>query len=203
MGAMAARDHPRPLSTAPQWSSLALASAATLPADEVLTRLESTAAGLSHDQARARLARVGANALRSHGARPLEVLLRQLRNPLLILLVAAAVTSFAVGERTSALIILLIICLSVGLGFFNEYRSELEVEALHSQLRHSALALRDGEPAAVDVTELVPGDVVRLSVGDVVPADLRVLAAGGLECDEGVLTGESLAAGKRSDPITA
>jgi P-type Mg2+ transporter len=60
------------------------------------------------------------------------VLVRQLRNPLLILLVAAAVASFAVGEHTSALIILLIICMSVGLGFFNEYRSEHAVEALHS-----------------------------------------------------------------------
>ena len=147
--------------------------------------------------------RSGPNALRSHGARPFAVLVRQLRNPLLILLVAAALTSFAVGERTSALIILLIICLSVGLGFFNEYRSELAVEALHSQLRHTALVMRDGEPLAVDVTELVPGDVVRLAVGDVVPADLRLLQADGLECDEAVLTGESMPAEKRSDPITA
>ena len=129
--------------------------------------------------------------------------MRQLRNPLLILLVAAALTSFAVGERTSALIILLIICLSVGLGFVNEYRSELAVEALHSQLRHRALAVRDGEPVAVDVTELVPGDVVRLAVGDVVPADLRLLHVEGLECDEAVLTGESLPAEKQSDPIAA
>ena len=150
-----------------------------------------------------RLARVVANALRSHGARPFVVLLRQLRNPLLILLVAAAVASFAVGERTSALIILLIIVLSVGLGFFNEYRSELVVEALHSQLRHTALAVRDGEPVGVDVTELVPGDVVRLAVGDVVPADVRLLHVEGLECDEAVLTGEPLPAEKRSDPVTS
>ena len=183
--------------------SLTLASAAALSADEVLGRVESTADGLSHDEARARLAQVGANALRSHGARPFAVLVRQLRNPLLILLVAAAVASFAVGERTSALIILLIICMSVGLGFFNEYRSELAVEALHSQLRHTALAVRDGEPVAVDVTELVPGDVVRLAVGDVVPADLRLLRVDGLECDEAVLTGESLPSEKRSDPIAA
>jgi Mg2+-importing ATPase len=139
--------------------------------------------------------------LRSHGARPLAVLARQLRNPLLILLVAAALTSFAVGERTSALIILLIICLSVGLGYFNEYRAELAVQALHSRLRHTALAMRGGEPVAVDVTELVPGDVVRLAVGDVVPADLRLLDAEGLECDEAVLTGESLPAEKRSNPV--
>jgi P-type Mg2+ transporter len=200
---MAALDKASAPSKGSDWSSLALVSAASLSADDVLGRLESTAAGLSRDEARSRLATVGANALRSHGARPLAVLVRQLRNPLLTLLVAAAVTSFAVGERTSALIILLIICMSVGLGFFSEYRSELAVEALHSELRHTALAVRDGKPLTVDVTELVPGDAVRLAVGDVVAADLRLLLADGLECDESVLTGESLPAEKRSDPVTA
>jgi P-type Mg2+ transporter len=200
---MAALVDTRELSKGQGWNSLALVSAAALSADDVLGRLESTGDGLSHDEARVRLTQVGPNALRSHGAQPFAVLVRQLRNPLLILLVAAALTSFAVGERTSALIILLIMCLSVGLGFFNEYRSELAVEALHSQLRYTALVVRDGKPLALDVTELVPGDVVRLSVGDVVPADLRLLRADGLECDEAVLTGESLPAEKRSDPITA
>ncbi|MGZ4250570.1 MAG: magnesium-translocating P-type ATPase, partial [Solirubrobacteraceae bacterium] len=203
MGGVTALDQARRTSKGAGWNSVALAEAAVLPADEVLERLESAASGLSQEETRARLARVGANALRSHGARPFVVLLRQLRNPLLILLVTAAVASFAVGEHTSALIILLIILLSVGLGFFNEYRSELAVEALHSQLRHTALAVRHGEPVAVDVTELVPGDVVRLSVGDVVPADLRLLQVEGLECDEAVLTGESLPAEKRTDPVTA
>ena len=200
---IAALDEPRVPSKATDWRSLTLASAAALSADDVLGRVESTGDGLAHVEARSRLAEVGANALRSHGARPFGALVRQLRNPLLILLVAAAVASFAVGERTSALIILLIICMSVGLGFFNEYRSELAVEALHSQLRHTALAVRDGEPVAVDVTELVPGDVVRLAVGDVVPADVRLLQVDGLECDEAVLTGESLPSEKRSDPIAA
>ena len=203
MGRVVAVDQARTLPKEAGWSSLALVDAAALPADEVLRRLESAPDGLSRDEARARLARVGANALRSHGARPFVVLLRQLRNPLLILLVAAAVASFAVGERTSALIILLIIMLSVGLGFFNEYRSELAVEALHSQLRHTALAVRDGEPVRVDVAELVPGDVVRVAVGDVVPADVRLLHVEGLECDEAVLTGESLPAEKRCDPVTS
>ncbi|MHB1568719.1 MAG: magnesium-translocating P-type ATPase [Solirubrobacteraceae bacterium] len=200
---MAALHDARAPSKGTGWRSLTLASAAALSADEVLGRVESTADGLSSDEARARLAQIGPNALRSHGARPFAVLVRQLRNPLLVLLVAAAVASFAVGERTSALIILVIICMSVGLGFFNEYRSELAVEALHSQLRHTALAVRDGEPVAVDVTELVPGDVVRVAVGDVVPADLRLLQVDGLECDEAVLTGESLPSEKRSDPIAA
>jgi P-type Mg2+ transporter len=168
-----------------------------------LSRLASTGGGLSTGEASARLDAVGANVLRSHGARPVAVLMRQLRNPLLILLVAAAVMSLFVGERTDAAIILAIIGLSVGLGFFNEYRSERAVEALHSQLRHTALALRDGQPGQIDVTELVPGDVVRLGVGDVVPADMRLLDVEGLECDEAVLTGESLPAEKDIEPIGA
>jgi len=183
------------------WCALALRSAAVMEADEVLTELASSPQGLSNDEAARRLAQVGPNALRSHGARPLAIFLRQLRNPLLILLVTTALVSAFVGEATDAIIILAIIGLSVGLGFFNEYRSARAVEALHSQLRHTALALRDHGPVAVDVTLLVPGDVVQLSVGDVVPADVRLLRANGLECDESVLTGESLPAEKQTDAV--
>src|SRR5205814_1960538 len=119
--------------------------------------------GLTAAEAAERLQEVGPNALRSHGARPLAVLLRQLRNPLLLLLLAAALVSVFVGEKTDAMIIFCISGLSIGLGFFNEYRSERAVEALHSQLRHRAVAIRSGKPSQVDVTDLVPGDVVRIS----------------------------------------
>jgi P-type Mg2+ transporter len=183
--------------------ALELRSAASLGGDAVLEKLASSRQGLSSEEAARRLETVGPNALRSHGARPLVIFLRQLRNPLLILLVTTAVVSAFVGEGTDAVIILAIIALSVGLGFFNEYRSARAVEELHSQLRHTALALRDGRPVAVDVTLLVPGDVVRLSVGDVVPADLRLLETEGLECDESVLTGESLPVEKRVDPVAS
>jgi Mg2+-importing ATPase len=182
---------------------LDVAVAATLPSEEVLSRLGSSGAGLSGSEAARRLALVGPNALRSHAARAPAVLLRQVRNPLLILLLAAALTSAFVGEGTDAVIIFLISGLSIGLGFFNEYRSERAVQALHSRLRHVAVALRDGRDAPVDVTELVPGDVVRVGVGDVVPADLRLLEASGLECDEAVLTGESLPAEKQAEPVAA
>jgi P-type Mg2+ transporter len=187
----------------PKWLSLTLASAGVDAADQVLASLDSSRDGLSSAEARRRLDIAGPNALRSHGARPLAVLARQLRNPLLVLLFGAALTSFFVGERLDALIIFLISGLSIGLGFFNEYRSERAVEALHSQLRHTALVLRDGVAARVDVTELVPGDVVRVEVGEVVPADLRLLRAEGLECDEAVLTGESLPAAKQIESIAA
>ena len=181
--------------------SLELSSAATMPGEAVLSSLASGRTGLTSVEAARRLRRVGPNALRSHGAQPLVVLARQLRNPLLILLVSAALVSAFVGEGTDAAIIMAIICLSVGLGFFNEYRSERAVEALHSQLRHSALTLRDGKARSIDVTQLVPGDVVQLAVGDVVPADMRLLRADALECDESVLTGESLPVDKQSEPV--
>jgi Mg2+-importing ATPase len=128
------------------------------------------------------------------------VLLRQVKSPLLILLVAAAATSLVVGERTDALIILAIMALSVGLGFFNEYRAARAVEALHSRIRHTAATSRDGKVVEVNVTELVPGDVVRLAVGEVVPADLRLLEASDLACDEAMLTGEATPAEKNIAP---
>ena len=179
---------------------LGLHEAATLDAAEVLTRLGTSEGGLSAQEAARRLASVGPNVLRSHGARAWGVLARQFRSYLLLLLLSAAVVSAALGERTQAGIILAILGLSVGLGFLNEYRSERAVEALHAQIRRNALAERDGRVQEVDVTGLVPGDVVDLRVGDIVPADLRLLAAVELECDEAVLTGESGPVAKTAEP---
>ena len=180
--------------------ALDLRRAAAISVEDVLERLGTSAAGLSGDEAARRLALDGPNVLRSHGARPLEVLVRQLKSYLLLLLVGAAVVSAIVGDRTEAGIILAIVALSVGLGFVNEYRSEKAVEALHSRIRRRILVERDGRVAQLDVTELVRGDVVSLRVGDVVPGDLRLLEANGLECEESVLTGESAAAAKRVAP---
>ena len=183
----------------PMLSGIELIEAARLSPAEVVERLATADSGLPADEAAVRLRYFGPNAIRSHGARPLAVLGRQLRNPLLVLLAAATITSLIVGERTDAIIILAIVGLSVGLGFFNEYRSERVVEALHASIRHRALVLRDGSPVAVDVTALVPGDVVMLRTGDLVPADLRLLAAREFECDEAVLTGEAMATTKRAE----
>jgi Mg2+-importing ATPase len=177
-----------------------LATAAGLDAADVLARLGSGEHGLSPAEAGRRLGEVGPNVLRSHGARFWSVLARQLRSFLLVLLLSAAAVSGAVGETTEAGIILAIVALSVGLGFVNEYRSEKAVEALHSQIRRTTLVERDGRVQRVEAVELVPGDVVRLGVGDIVPADLRLLVANGLECDESVLTGESAAAAKTATP---
>jgi len=128
------------------------------------------------------------------------VLGRQLRSFLLALLLGAAIVAAVVGDATEAGIILAILGISVVLGFINEYRSEQAVEALHSQIRRTALVERDGHAAEVDVIELVPGDIVHLRLGDIVPADVRLLEVNGLECDEAVLTGESAVAEKSVAP---
>ena len=165
-----------------------------------MARMQSTAGGLTAAEHAERLAAYGPNAIRSHSTSPLDILWRQLRNPLLLLLAAATVTSFVVGEHTDAIIILGIVALSVGLGFFNEYRSERVVEELHASIHHRALALRDGAAVAVEVTDLVPGDVVLLRAGDLVGADVRLLEAKELEADEAVLTGEAMPKTKSADP---
>ena len=184
-------------------ADLALAEASSQPAATVLGLLGSGETGLTAPAAAERLSRFGPNAIVSHRARLWPVLWHQLKSPLLGLLAIAAIASYFVGERSDAVIIGVILALSVGMGFLNEYRAEKAAEALHSQIRHRAIVLRDGQPASVDVTELVPGDVVELSLGDVIPADMRLLVSSGLECDESILTGESMPAEKEPDAVPA
>jgi len=179
-------------------------SAAQQTTPDLLSRLAVTEhEGLSAAEVDTRRARWGPNAVSSHRARLLPVIWHQLRSPLLALLLVAALASYFVGERSDAVIIGVIVTLSVGLGFVNEYRAERAAEALHDQVHHETVVVRDGTPGSVEVTELVPGDLVRLRLGDVVPADIRLLDVTGLSCDESVLTGESLPVDKGTDPVPA
>jgi Mg2+-importing ATPase len=181
-----------------------IAAAASQSSSEVLRTLRVTAdEGLTGAEVIRRRAEWGPNAVSSHRARFLPVLWHQLRSPLLALLLVAAIASYFVGERSDAVIIAVIVGLSVGLGFVNEYRAEKAANALHDQIHHESVVVRDGQPARVDVTELVPGDVLELRLGDIVPADVRLLEVSGLECDESVLTGESLPVDKHTDPTPA
>jgi Mg2+-importing ATPase len=178
----------------------AMSDVAGLTCDAALTMLGTCDSGLSSAEASIRLQRYGQNSLGVRHVTVLMVLWRQLRNPLLGLLLAAAVVSGLTGDPTDASIIAAIVALSVGLGFVNEYRAANAVAALRRDIRHDAVVWRDGRSVTIDVTGLVPGDVVALRIGDVVPADLRVIEATQLECDEAVLTGESLPVEKTSQP---
>ncbi|MGV1037015.1 MAG: magnesium-translocating P-type ATPase [Candidatus Nanopelagicales bacterium] len=174
-------------------------AAAARAAGQVLDLLGSGPSGLSSVEASARLAAFGPNAVRSHHASVWSVLSRQVSSPFLWLLLTAAAVSAFVGEGADALIIAAIVAASVGLGFFNEYRAERAAEAMHSEIRHDVTVLRDGAHTRIEVTHLVPGDVIDLDIGSIVPADLRLLSASNLECDESILTGESMPAVKTPD----
>ena len=180
---------------------LTILAAAAMPLPTLLDTLAAPMTGLTTSEAQRRLETVGPNAVRSHAARWTTVLARQVRSPLLVLLAVTAAASFVIGEHTDAVIIAAILTVSVGLGFGNEFRAEKAAQSLHSQLRHSCLVWRDGNPTRVDVIDLVPGDVVELRLGQVVPADMRLLETTGLSCDESTLSGESVAADKSTGPV--
>ena len=177
-------------------SSSQIVLMASLDADDVLERLGSQSGGLSAVEAARRRTLNGPNALLLHHARPWHVLGRQLKSPVLVLLLVTAVLSALVGETTSSAIIGVILAASVGLGFTNEYRAERQADTLHDTVLHTSTTLRDASATTIAVTELVPGDVVRVTVGAVVPADLRLLDCHDLSCDESILTGESLPVAK-------
>ncbi|NTY63072.1 magnesium-translocating P-type ATPase [Mycolicibacterium sphagni] len=180
--------------------ALTAAAVAAAPLTDVLDWLDTSADGLSGSEAAARLVRYGPNSLRTHRVSAWAVLRRQLNNAVLALLAVTAVLSFFLGDPTQAVIIGIILVVSIGLGFLNEYRAERASAALHSSVRHNAVVRRDGSYVKLDVNELVPGDVIELALGELVPADVRLLSVNGLECNESILTGESTAAEKSSSP---
>ena len=128
---------------------------------------------------------------------------RQLRSAVLGLLAATAVVSFFLGDSKQAIIIGVILAASIGLGFVNEYRAERASAALHSRVHHTTVVRRDGQFTRVDVNALVPGDVIRLALGETVPADVRLIDVNGLECNESILSGESAASEKSPQPVRA
>ncbi len=191
---------PDPTAVGVSADALNLSVAARLPSVAVLDALGSGDLGLDAAEAAARLEARGANVLKEHRVTATGVLLRQFRNPLLLLLLGCAAVSGFTGDPTDAVIIAAIVAVSVLLSFVNEYRAESAVEALHREIHHRALVRRDGVDQLVDTITLVPGDVVSLSVGNIVPADMRLLEVDSLECDEAVLTGESLPVAKTAEP---
>jgi P-type Mg2+ transporter len=191
------------VTSAPESAPLTAKRVAEAPVDRVLEWLDSSAAGLSSAEASARLVRHGPNAVRTHHVNALAVLGRQLRSAVLMLLAGTAIVSYFLGDSMQAVIIGIILAASIGLGFVNEYRAERAAADLHAGVHHNALVRRDGKFVTVSVTDLVPGDVIRLSLGEAVPADVRLIEVTGLECNESILTGESTDSEKSPQPVPA
>lgn len=174
------------------------------PAEEVLGKLGSAPCGLSDAEARSRLKAVGPNTLAKGGTPPwLRLLLSRFASPLVIILVVAALVSLAVREWVDAWIVLGIVLLTAVLGFVQEYRASVAIEALRQRVTVTANVIRDGRAQAIPSADVVPGDVIELSAGALVPADARVLEARSCYVNQAMLTGESLPVEKSADVCAA
>ena len=176
----------------------------SVPGDLVATQLQSGPSGLSAREAATRLARYGPNALEASRSRTwLHVLANQLRSPLLLLLVFAALASGLTQEWFDAGMVLLIVVTTVVIGFAREYSAETAAQALRARVRVRARAVRDGRLDEVDAVAIVPGDVVELAAGSLVPGDGVLLSATDFFVSEAALTGESFPVEKHPGVVAA
>ena len=170
-------------STATFWS---------IAATEMLQQLQTTAQGLTTDEARARLTRYGANLLKpKKKSDAFTLLVSQFKSPIILILFIATGLSFFLGDPVDAFIILTIILVSGLLGYWQEHSAANAVEKLLAIVQIKASVLRDGSPKEIPVEEIVPGDIVILNAGDVVPGDCLVDESKDLFIDEATLTGET------------
>ena len=175
--------------------------------DDILTELESSASGLSEEQVEERLERYGENKLaEAKKTTVLQRFFQQLKDPMLLILLAAAavsaVTNALSGESfTEVFIILVVVLLNAVLGVIQESKAEAAIEALQSMTAAKCKVLRGGELKVIESSRLVPGDVVVLEAGDAVPADGRLLESASLKIEEAALTGESVPVNKAVEVI--
>ncbi len=179
--------------------------------DDLYSELSTSSFGLSTKDAKERLAKQGRNEIPDKDKKEwLDILISQIKSPFLLILIFASIVSGYLGlssimaggpleEISDTAIILLIVVASVALGFFQEYKSEKVLTELKKYFTYHAVVLRDGEKGQVDSRELVPGDVVFVGLGDIVPADLRLIETSGILANESLLTGESREVRKDAD----
>ncbi|MFQ5711412.1 MAG: cation-translocating P-type ATPase [Candidatus Geothermarchaeales archaeon] len=176
------------------WYSMAI--------EDVLKGLKTGFDGLTEDEAKSRLQEFGPNELVAEKKiSPLQILVSQFKNILIVILLFATALSFMIGEYIDAIVILAIVIACAILGFVQEYRAERALEALKKMLAPTITVLRDGKEIEISSKELVPGDLILLEVGDKIPADARLLEIANLQIDEAPLTGESVSVAKMVDAL--
>lgn len=158
--------------------------------------------GLDNVEADARLQRHGPNAVQGSGGLSLwTILLRQVSNSLTLVLVITMVLSFAIRDHIEGGVIIAVIVFNIVVGFIQDFRAEQTIQALYALSAPTCKVVRGGRVETARAEDLVPGDIVRLKVGDVVPADVRLAQSINLSTDEALLTGESAPVSKHAERI--
>lgn len=171
----------------------------TIP--EVLRELNTTINGLSQDEAQRRLKIYGPNTLEEEEESKLKLFIRQFTSPFILILIVAGFLALFLGDVKDSIVVFGLITINGIIGFYQELKAQASIKALKALTAFKARVYRDGEERELDVSELVPGDVVQLAEGDVVPADIRLVDAVGLMVDESMLTGESIPVAKEVEKI--
>lgn len=174
----------------------------SLSVEEVLSGMDTSLSGLIEDQVRQRQKQYGSNIIHKRKVNLFTILLRQFSgNPLIIILAAATFVSYLLGQHISSYYIFGVIIASIILGLWNEYSAEKTVENLLKKISPTALVERNGEKLEIPVVQLTIGDIVLLSRGSIIPADLRFIEAKDLEVNQSALTGESKTVFKTNEPL--
>ena len=183
-----------PVSTSESWYTESVKT--------VLESLETSPNGLSTEEAGNRLAKHGPNRLPEPKPRgPLVRFFYQFHNVLIYVLMAASAVTAMLGHWVDASVILGVVLINAVIGFVQEGKAENALRAIRQMLSPNAMVLRDNRQITIRAEELVPGDIVLLQSGDKVPADLRLFRLKGFQIQESILTGESMAVEKVTDPV--
>ena len=158
--------------------------------------------GLSSVEAAQRLKTSGPNLLEATKKKTVvRIIINQVTDFMILVLIAAAIISGVVGDVTDTIVILAIVVINAIVGFIQEYRAERAMEALEKMAAVNAKVIRDNQTKEIPASELVPGDVVILEAGNVIPADIRIIEVHALKVDESSLTGESANIEKNIEPL--
>lgn len=170
-----------------------LSEAAQQMPEIVLGVVATQLAGLTEEEAAARLADVGPNVVaEEHKNTKLKLFGKACANPLVILLLLLATVSFLTGEVRAGVVMLLMVVLGVTLRFLQEAKADTAAAKLKAMIRVTATVLRDGAAREIPLSDLVPGDIIRLAAGDMIPADVRILSCKDLFIIQSSMTGESM-----------
>ena len=173
-----------------------------LSAEKVLAEFNSNLHGLTTDEANRRLENFGLNIVDGKELKLWQVFLRQFKSPFIYLLFFAAALAFGLKENVDGFMILGFIAINAILGFAQEYHSEKSLSLLKKYVVARARVHRNAKDNLVKAIELVPGDIIMIETGDVIPADIRLLEVDNLVIDESVLTGESVPMAKRHQALS-